>query len=155
MEEGRPRLHLPLREFALLPPHAALNLTPYCEVDDVRCFVSLRGLPVGFWSGGADNSREIELGLRRKRSPMAVGPMPSFACHTRASRFSSADMRGGCGGSFNGFGGMWPTPSGCAGVWEDPNVVKAAPTLEPVPLMHCTTLVKCNSHECMFSDVRF
>ena len=121
----------------------------------ICCFVSLRGLPVGFWSGGADNSREIELGLRRKRSPKAVGPMPSFACHMRASRFSSADMRGGCGGSFDGFGGMWPTPSACAGVWEDANVVKAAPTHEPVPLIHCTTFVKCNSHECILSDVRF
>ena len=46
-------------------------------------------------------------------------------------------------------------PSGFAGVWEDPNVVKAAPTLEPVPLMHCTTFVKCNSHERILSDVRF
>ena len=27
LEEGRPRLHLALREFALLPPHAALNHT--------------------------------------------------------------------------------------------------------------------------------
>ena len=121
----------------------------------ICCFVSLRGLPVGFWSGGADNSREIELGLRRKRSPKAVGPMPSFACHMRASRFSSADMRGGCGGSFDGLGGMWPTPSGCAGVWEDANVVKAAPTHEPVPLIHCTTFVKCNNHEHILSDVRF
>ena len=90
----------------------------------ICCFVSFCGLPVGFWSGGADKSREIELGLRRKRSPMAVGPMPSFACHMTARRFSSADIRGGCGGSLDCFGGMLLTPSGCAGVWDDPRFVK-------------------------------
>ena len=38
------------------------------------------------------------------------------------------------------FGGMWPTPSGCAGVWEGPKFVRAGPTLEPISLMHGTTL---------------
>ena len=63
-------------------------------------------VPVGFWSGGADRRREIELGLWRKRFPMAVGPMPSFACHMRARRFSSADILGGCGGSLDCFWGI-------------------------------------------------
>ena len=64
----------------------------------VLLIVSFRGLPEEFWSGGADKSREIELRLRRKRSPMAAGPMPSFACYMGARRCSSADIRGGCGG---------------------------------------------------------
>ena len=121
----------------------------------ICCFVSFRGLLVGFWSGGADNSREIELGLRRKRSPMAAGPIPSFACHMRARRFSSAAIRGGCGGSLDCFGGMLPTPPGCAGVREGPKCVKAGPTLEPISLMHGTTFVKCNSHERILADVSF
>ena len=90
----------------------------------ICCFVSFRGLPVGCWAGGADKRREIELGLRRKRSPMAVGHMPSFACQMTAKRFSSADIRGGCGGSLDCFASMLPTPSGCAGVWEGPKCVK-------------------------------
>ena len=84
-------------------------------------------VPVGFWSGGDDKSREIELG-----------------------RF-----RGGCSGSLDCVGGMLPTPSGCADVWEGPNCVKAGPTLEPISLMHGTTVVKCNSHERVFADMRF
>ena len=90
--------------------HDLINLS-------VCCFVSLRSLPVGFGSGGAGKSREIELGLRRKRSPMAGGPMPSVPCHMRAKRFSSTDIRGGCGGSLECNGSIWPTPSGCVYVW--------------------------------------
>ena len=84
-------------------------------------------VPVGFWSGGDDKSREIELG-----------------------RF-----RGGCSGTLDCVGGMLPTPSGCAGVWEGPEIVKAGPTIEPISLMHGTTCVKCNSHECILADMRF
>ena len=78
----------------------------------ICCFVSFRGLPGGVRSGGAAKSREIELGLRRKRSPMAVGPMPSFACQMRARRFSSADISGGCGGSLYLLSGHLASPVG-------------------------------------------